>query len=96
MEPFNIKIVHEGQEVTLTILPTDDGYYKVIYYGGILGAVKKDVNTKVWTKVPDDEVIAGELPLYHHVDEDDRLELIFNDALSHDIGEEIDEERHIS
>jgi hypothetical protein len=95
MEPFNIKIEREGQEVTLTILPTDDGYYKVIYYGGILGAVKKEENTRTWTKVPDDEVIAGELPLYHHVDEDDRLELVFNEDLAQDIGEEIDEERHV-
>ena len=96
MEPFNIKIEQEGQEVTLTILPTDDGYYKVIYYGGILGAIRKEVNTNNWTKVPDDEVIAGELPLYHHIDEDDRLELVFNEGLAQDIGQEIDEERHVS
>ena len=92
MEPFNIRIEREGQEVTLTILPTDDGYYKVIYYGGILGAVTKSNN---WSKVPDEEVIAGELPLYHHVDEDDRLELVFDETLSQDIGEEIDQERHV-
>ncbi len=39
MEAFNIRIGYGENEVTLTILPTSDGYYKVIYYGGILGAV---------------------------------------------------------
>ena len=82
--------------MTLTILPTDDGYYKVIYYGGILGAITKEDNSNNWTQVPEDEVIAGELPLYHHIDEDDRLQLIFSEVLAQDIGREIDEERHVS
>ncbi|WP_432710874.1 hypothetical protein [Pedobacter sp.] len=95
MEPFNIRIEREGQEVTLTILPTDEGYYKVIYYGGILGAIRKEAQTNQWTHVPDDEVIAGELPLYHHVDEDDRLEIVLNGAMAEEIGREIDEERRV-
>jgi hypothetical protein len=96
MDPFNIKIEREGQEVTLTILPTDDGYYKVIYYGGILGAITKDDQANTWSQVPEDEIIAGELPLYHHIDEDGRLQLVFNEILAQDIGREIDEERHVS
>jgi len=96
MEPFNIRIEPEGQEVTLTILPTDDGYYKVIYYGGILGAVTKKELQNDWRKVPDEEVIAGELPLYHHIDEDGRIEIVLDDVMAAAIGEEIDQERRVN
>lgn len=95
MEPFNIRIEPQGQEVTLTILPTDEGDYKVIYYGGILGAVKKDALSNSWTPIPADEVFAGELPLYHHIDEDGRIELVLDEVIAKEIGLEIDEERRV-
>jgi len=35
---FNIKFGYGQKEVTLTILPQKD-YFKIIYFGGIMGAV---------------------------------------------------------
>lgn len=89
MEAFNIRIGYGENEVTLTILPTSDGYYKVIYYGGILGAVRLEDDMESWEKVPDDEIIAGDLPLYKHDLTADRLDVVLDEITVKRIGEEI-------
>jgi hypothetical protein len=40
MTAFNIEIEHNDQRITLAIIPKDD-YFKIIYFGGILGAIRK-------------------------------------------------------
>ncbi len=89
MEAFNIRIGYGENEVTLTILPTSDGYYKVIYYGGILGAVRQEDDMESWEEVPDDEIIAGDLPLYKHDLTADRLDVVLDEITVKRIGEEI-------
>jgi len=89
MEAFNIRIGYGENEVTLTILPTSDGYYKVIYYGGILGAVRLENDMESWENVPDDEIIAGDLPLYKHDLTADRLDVVLDEITVKRIGEEI-------
>lgn len=88
MEPFNIKISEQGHPVVLTILPADEGYYKVIYYGGVLGAVKH--NGSLWSAVPQDQLIAGDLPFYQSKPEEERVELVLNEELVAAIGDQID------
>lgn len=89
MEVFNIKIGFGDNEVTLTILPMEEGYYKVIYYGGILGAVRLDKDHTTWEKVPDEEIEAGDLPFYKHNLSADRLDVVLDEHTVHQIGEEI-------
>lgn len=90
MEPFNIKIGYGEKEVTLTILPIEAGYYKVIYFGGILGAVYYDEQSDCWQPVPPDDIEAGDLPLYQHDLKADRLEIVLNDGCIQEIGSEIE------
>lgn len=89
MEPFNIKVGYGDNEVTLTILPTKEGYYKVIYYGGILGAIHYMNDTDGWEVVPAEEVITGDLPLYEPDLTGERLEIVLNDETVDAIGDEI-------
>ncbi|MNY08031.1 hypothetical protein D3C86_1408590 [compost metagenome] len=89
MEPFNIKIGFGEKEVTLTILPAEEGYYKVIYYGGIVGAVKPEADGEGWEQVPDDEIVAGDLPRYEPDLNADRLNFVLCDHTVDYIGEEI-------
>ncbi len=89
MKPFNIKAGYGENQVTLTILPTEEGYYKVIYYGGILGAIRQTQTADSWELVPPEEVIAGDLPLYETDLTEDRLEIVLNDQTIGDIGNEI-------
>ncbi len=90
MEPFNIKIGYGEKEVTLTILPIEAGYYKVIYYGGILGAVCYDEPSDCWQAVPKEDIEAGDLPLYEHDLKADRLDIVLNDGCIQEIGNEIE------
>ncbi|MET1055057.1 MAG: hypothetical protein ABWY16_07090 [Pedobacter sp.] len=89
MDVFNIKIGFGQNELTLTILPTDEGQYKIIYYGGVLGAIRLEADNETWEKVPDDELEAGDLPFYRHDLKADRLDIILDDATVGRIGEEI-------
>lgn len=87
-EPFNIKIGYGEKEVTLTILPTDEGYYKVVYFGGILGAVCFDGDE--WDLMEPEDVAAGDLPLYKPQLKGDRLEIVLNELTVDRIGREIE------
>lgn len=63
MEAFNIKINVAAKEITLTILPQDDEY-KIIYFGGIIGALKQGKNHFDFVKP--ENVVPGTLPLYKY------------------------------
>lgn len=89
MEPFNIKVGFGEKEVTLTILPASEGYYKVIYFGGIVGAVRPEADGEGWEQLEEDEVPAGDLPLYKPDLNADRLNFVLCEHTVDRIGEEI-------
>lgn len=89
MEVFNVKIGFGENELTLTILPTEEGHFKVIYYGGVLGAIRLEDDNETWEKVPDDELEAGDLPWYKHDLTADRLDIVLDEHTVRRIGEEI-------
>ena len=75
MEPFNIHIQNNEDEVTLTVLP-EKNYYKIVYYGGIIEAIKEYDGG--WELLAEEEIEAGGLPFYdykHGVDDQPKLEL---------------------
>lgn len=87
-EAFNIKIGYGEKEVTLTILPHEDGYYKVIYFGGIMGGVIcKDGD---WELMDADDIEAGDLPRYIPDLKGERLEVVLDELTVDAIGAEID------
>ncbi|WP_131539336.1 hypothetical protein [Pedobacter nototheniae] len=92
MNPFNIHIIHKQHNLTLTILPEDD-YYKIIYFGGIIGAIRN--RGTEWELVPEDEIEPGDLPPfdYQH-NEQNRPELHLNTLEINQIAGEI--ENHLS
>jgi hypothetical protein len=87
-EPFNIKIGYGENEVTLTILPVEENYYKVIYFGGVMGAVC--FNGEDWDLIEKEDVEAGDLPLYEPELKGDRLEIVLDQLTVDAIGEEIE------
>jgi len=89
MKVFNVKIGFGDNEVTLTILQTEE-YYKIIYYGGILGAIRLEDDKETWEKIPDEEIETGDLPLYKHDLTADRLDIVLDERTVQLIGEEID------
>jgi hypothetical protein len=89
MQPFNIKIPVRNEDVTITILPTDQDYFKVVYYGGILGAIHYDKITNKWSLVNPAEVVAGDLPPYTGVLDEERVEIELDSEIIVKIGQEI-------
>lgn len=89
MRAFNIKVGFGKQEVTLTILPADKGQYIVIYFGGVIGAVKQDRDGELWEQVPDEDIVAGNLPLYESNLNSERLDFVLCEHTINHIGEEI-------
>lgn len=87
-EAFNIKVGYGEKEVTLTILPHPEDYYKVIYFGGIMGAVCR-VDGE-WDLITATEIEAGDLPLYVPDLKGERLELVLDDLTIEAIGREIE------
>lgn len=75
MEPFNIHIPHKGREITLTIQPHSD-YFKIIYNGGIVGAIRNHGND--WELMEEQDIAPGDLPLYDYkmgYNEEEKFEL---------------------
>lgn len=89
-EAFNIKLGYGSKEVTLTMLKHKD-YFKVIYFGGIMGAVQK-VDSD-WYLMNQEDIDAGDLPQYVPDLKDERLEIVLDERTAEAIGREI-EHRH--
>jgi hypothetical protein len=90
MEPFNIKLPVSGQTATLTILTADQGLYKIVYYGGIMGALRApEEDAQEWTLVPKEELVAGDLPFYQATSDPDRLNILLDETTVRLIGQEI-------
>ncbi|ACU03524.1 MULTISPECIES: hypothetical protein [Pedobacter] len=85
---FNIRIGYGKKEVTVTILPVKENYYKVIYYGGVMGAVY--YNGDEWELIEKEDVEPGDLPLYEPELIGERLEIILNETTVDAIGDEIE------
>lgn len=90
MEPFNIKVGYSEREVCLTVLPVEENFYKIIYYTGVLGAVRYQNDTDGWEVVPQDEIPVADLPNYVHDLSSDRLEVVLTDETVDEIGNEIE------
>lgn len=90
MKPFNIQINEASTPITLTLLPTDEDYFKVIYYGGILGAISFNHKKKKWELVPPNNVEAGDLPPYTARSDDERVPLKLDFETIVKIGAEIE------
>jgi hypothetical protein len=86
-EAFNIKIGFGINEITLTILQHKD-YYKVIYFGGIMGAVHQTDGD--WELMNPEEVDAGDLPQYTPALKGERLEIVLDEHTVDAIGREIE------
>jgi hypothetical protein len=93
MKPFNIKIPVKGEEITLTILPADDGIFKIVYYTGILGAVQSTGTPASWSMVPQEELTAGDLPFYRKAPGSDHPEFELDAVTIEEVGKAIDQEQ---
>ncbi|WP_276090793.1 hypothetical protein [Pedobacter sp. JY14-1] len=89
MEAFDIKIAYGTQEVSLTVLPAENNIYRLLYHGGILGAVCFD--GRDWDRVTSDTLIyTDEYPRYMPGKVGERIEIELTDHVIDRIGWEIE------
>lgn len=88
MDSFNIKIAYGTNEILLSILPSQNNTYKIIYYGGILGTICHD--GKDWELVTVEETFQDHLPPYRPGEIGERVEIELTDHVVDRIGWEIE------
>ncbi|TCD00721.1 hypothetical protein EZ449_19665 [Pedobacter frigidisoli] len=91
MTAFNIRFEHAGNTVTLTIIPKDD-YYLIVYFGGILGAIRnRDTD---WVILKKEDINHGELSYYDHTTESAATKITLGTAEINQIAGEIENHSH--
>ncbi len=86
--PFNVRIPVDGEELTFTIIPEGKAF-KVVYFGGILGAIEKRSDS--WKPIDADRVPAGDLPLYQFDPLEHPKEVVLNGVIAIQLGEAIED-----
>lgn len=89
MDPFNIRINYQEQDLTLTVLPAENGYFKIIYYAAVLTAVQKN-HVDDWKIVSKDAIEAGDLPFYIQGNHAEHLEFTLDEAFAQVVGSAIE------
>lgn len=93
MEPFNIKIAVKNESITLTILPAEEGIFKIVYYGGVLAAVQSTGSKGNWDLIAPDALTSGDLPFYSRKPGSDHQEIELDEATVNQVGAAIEQEQ---
>lgn len=88
MKPFNIRIRYGSEEITLAVIPVENGDFRIVYYNTILAGMKK--NNNEWCLLTPEEVAGGDFPLYEPKIGEDRIIIDLTDQFTERIAEEID------
>lgn len=76
--------------MSLTVLPTDEGYYKIIYYAAVLTALEKKEDGG-WELLEKENIEAGDLPYYIPVTGSDHIAITLDETFAVNAGAAIDE-----
>jgi hypothetical protein len=89
MDSFDIVIPVQDKEVSLTLQPEEEGAYKVIYHGMLVGEIATEDNGASWHKLSIAEVTPGIYPMYEHDAAKDTPRIVLDEATLQKIGEAI-------
>lgn len=89
MEPFNIRIKYNAQDVTLTILPEADMLFTVVYFGGVLGAIQK--LGQDWKLIEQQNIPGAGLPGYKTGYKNSRVEIELTADVANKVGTKIEQ-----
>jgi len=90
MDPFNIIVDLDGQKFDLNIHPEEASTYKVLYNGGLVGAITMNAFGETWEAIPITELAPElEVPMYEYNGAEDEVRIILEDNHAQKIGEAI-------
>lgn len=90
MESFDIIIPIQNEKVSLTLQPEQEGTYKVIHHGMLIGEITS-VDGKFWRAVPMEEVKPGIYPMYEHDASKGTPRILLDEETLQLIGDAIEE-----
>lgn len=66
MDPFNIILDVQGEQIDLNIHPQREGAYKIIYHGMLLGEIFLESDGQVWEAVTAQALQPVGFPVYEN------------------------------
>ncbi|ETZ24666.1 hypothetical protein [Pedobacter sp. V48] len=88
MDPFNIIITSHGEKVDLNIHPQEAGSYKVVCHGGLVGEIFMGKSGS-WEAVSADDLDFGGYPIYEYDETSGHADLLLDEQVVQDIGQQI-------
>lgn len=88
MDPFNIVIKAQSEQIDLNIHPQDGANFKVVYHGGLVGEMFLD-NGK-WEAVSADDLDTGGYPVYEYDETSGHADILLDQRVIAEIGRELD------
>lgn len=90
MDPFNIIVNLDGQKFDLNIHPEEAATYKVLYNGGLVGAITMGNDGETWQALSVRELAPEvEVPMYEYNGAKDDVRIILEGNHAQEIGKAI-------
>jgi len=88
MDPFNIVIKAQNEQIDLNIHPQDGANFKVVYHGGLVGEMFLDNGN--WQAVSADDLDSAGYPVYEYDENSGHADILLDQQVIADIGRELD------
>ena len=90
MDPFNIIVKLDGQKFDLNIHPEEAATYKILYNGGLVGAITMGTDGETWNAVSVRELAPEvEVPMYEYNGAKDDVRILLEGNHAQEIGKAI-------
>lgn len=90
MDPFNIIVNLDGQKFDINIHPEEAATYKILYNGGLVGAITIGDDGHTWEAVSIKELTPElEVPMYEYNGAEDDVRIILESIHAQQIGNSI-------
>lgn len=89
MDPFNIIIKSNGEQIDLNIHPQEAGTYKVIYHGALLGEIFMGSEGGNWKALTAEQLQPGGFPVYEYDETSGHEYILLDKETIQEIGRQI-------
>lgn len=89
MDPFNIVIKVDGEQIDLNIHPQEAGTYKIVYMGALIGEIFMGSDGENWEAISADELQPGGFPVYEYDESSGHQDILLDEAVVQEIGRQI-------
>lgn len=89
MDPFNIIINVNGEQIDLNIHPQEAGTYKIVFLGALLGEIFMGSGGENWEVMTAEELEPRGRPIYEYDENSGHEDILLDDAIVQEIGRKI-------